>query len=199
MKTKRYSDTLKNGSLLLEISFDGSDEVGKDNPESTNVILRCLENNNEIWTKNFGNIPMPGGAWNGFKLITSYKNRFFVAAANRLMEVNIENGEVKWEIQTGNTPIYNVLLAEASKQIIVHNGYYDFKHPQGMSNIAAYSFDGVENWRCELEGNDAFANTPYFTKKSILHKNQLRAGTWNSFDCQIDESTGKVLDRQFTR
>ncbi len=199
MKTKRYSDTLKTGNRLLELSFDGSDEVGKENPESTNVILRCLKKSNEVWVKNLGNIPMPDGAWHGPKLIAAYKNRFFVAAANRLMEVNIENGEVKWEIQTGNTPIYNVLLAEGSKQIIVRNGYYKFKHPQGMSNIAAYSFDGVENWRCKLEGDDVFANPPYFAKKSILHKSKLRAGTWQSFDCQIDENTGKILDREFTK
>lgn len=194
METKRYSDSLKTGNFLLEISFDGSNEAGKNNPESTNVILHCLDkSDNEIWSKSFGNIPMPDGAWNGSKFITSHNDRYFVAAANKLMEVSIEDGQLKWEIATGNTPIYNVLLSEDTKQIIVQNGYYEFDHPTGMSNIAAYSFDGQQNWRSELEGNDIFCNRPYF------EKGELYASTWACFNCRIDEKTGRILSRQFTK
>jgi len=194
MEKRRYSDALEVDGLFFEISFDGAAESGK-NPEHTNVALRCFnKHGQDIWIRMFGDIPMPEGAWHGFKLICAHKGRVFVAVSNFLIEINTESGASISEIETGNTTICAILMIGDSQQVIVFNDYYKFRHPKDLSNIAAYNFDGGECWRAKLGDGDVFANAPSFGKDG-----KLFASTWNCFKCEIDKTNGKILSREFTK
>jgi len=191
MKTKRYSDVYETDSFSVTGSFTGSDEWPKSNPVQTDVVLECRNSAHVLWNKKFGDLVMPDGAWNGFKLIVGAQDKVFTAISNRLIEIDMTTGNTKWEVETGNTPIAFLLMS--GSQIIVQNGYFNFQHDEG-ANLASYDFQGREKWRCILEGNDAFANSP-----RIDRDGKLFASTWSSYDCEIDKLTGEILARKFTK
>lgn len=196
-KTKLYIDTSEKDDLTLEISFLGGDEVGKGNPKLTNVKIRLFKTEAhksfDLWTRNFGDPAMPTGAWNGFKLVEILSGKIIAAVSNHLVCLNMQDGETEWEIETGNTPIYNILISPRRDQIIVQNGYYKFQHPKGLSNVASFDLNGKEVWRSKLDSDDVFANPPYY------EGGDLRASTWNCFNCKIDSSNGKIVDKIFTK
>jgi outer membrane protein assembly factor BamB len=191
MKTARYSDSLEVGELRFDISFTGSNEVGVSNPTSTDACLRCRDfNSRPLWERSLGDVPMPGGAWNGFKLLVELKGRIFVAFANKLAEIDSATGHSKWETATGNTVVHFLLAGE--DKIIVQNAYYKFHHPNG-GNLSAYDATGREVWRAVIDG-DKFANLPRLDSAGMLH-----ASTWGGFAYVIAAGDGKILNRQFTK
>ena len=201
----RYVDRATSGVLSVEVSFDGasSQNLGSDNPIDTDVLIRVLRKANihmdaspwiEIVSKHEGSPQMPSGAWNGIKLTEIIEDRLFVATSNVLSEIDVETGAKLWSLETGNTPIYWIMAARRGEGLIVFNGYYQFEHPDGLANISLVSLSGDEEWRSPLpHGDDIFANHPYF------EDDLLRSSSWNGFNCIIDQTTGEIVDRQFTK
>lgn len=202
-KTARYVSRSEVSDLALEVAFYGGSEVGGANPNRTQVVACCLKKANvhcsnspwiELWTKEYGNLVMPDGTWNGIKLADIRTGRMFLGISNCLMEVAMETGVPKWSVQTGNTPIYHIMSAQNSELLIVFNGYYGFEHHRKLGNIAAIDLNCHEVWRAEvpIEG-DIFANAPYYDN------GVLKASSWNGFDCSIDERSGKIVKKEFTK
>lgn len=190
----RYISKLETPTLALEVAFfGGAEKAGSANPEETQVVARCLKKANcyvpkspwiETWTKSFGDLTMPSGAWNGIKLVEIHGNRAFLGISNHLMEIDIESGRPKWSVVTGNTPVYQVMSSQNGENLIVFNG----------GNIVAIDFTGNEIWRSELPSeDDFFANPPYFDEGT------LKSASWKGFTCSIDQRTGKILEREFTK
>jgi outer membrane protein assembly factor BamB len=148
----------------------------------------------ESWVREYGNIAMPDGAWLGIELAQIIQGRAFLGLATHLSEVATESGATLWEIQTGNTAIRSVLLSVNSELLIVFNGYYGFAHPQDLGNIAAYDFHGREVWRVQRPGpTDKFANPPGY------HEGKLKSASWEGWTCTIDDQSGQILAREFTK
>lgn len=200
----RYISKMESSTLALEVAFyGGAEKAGSVNPKDTQVVARCLRKANiylpkspwiEAWTQNFGNVVMPSGAWNGIKLVEILATRAFLGISNHLIEVDIELGHPKWSVVTGNTPVYQVMSSQSGEHLIVFNGYYGFHDSHGFGNIAAFDLNGKEIWRAELPSeDDIFANAPYFENGT------LKSASWKGFTCSIDEYSGKILEREFTK
>jgi outer membrane protein assembly factor BamB len=200
----RYVDRCTNGPLSIEVAFDGGAESsGNENPRKTNVVVRLLRRANEHWesspwierwAQSYGDPVMPSGAWNGVKLCELIGDRAFVAVGAELSEVNAENGKALWTVTTGNTPIYWIMKSRDESGLIVFNGYYNFDRDDQLSNIGSVTLDGIEEWRSPLpSSDDIFANRPVFDGKD------LKSSSWNGFTCKIDQSTGEITDREFTK
>jgi outer membrane protein assembly factor BamB len=148
----------------------------------------------ESWVREFGNIEMPDGAWNGIKLAEVFRGRAFLGVGKNLSEVAIESGATLWEVQTGNTPIYSVMHSLDGDLLIVFNGYHGFAHPRRLGNIAAFNLRGQEVWRVQLPSDgDIFANPPQY------HCGKLKSASWEGWTCTIDDQSGGVLAREFTK
>ncbi|MEZ5308622.1 MAG: hypothetical protein R2684_15870 [Pyrinomonadaceae bacterium] len=200
----RYVSAFQTPLHAIEVAFNGgAPKAGCENPKETQVVARCLKRANvhwlespwiETWTKDYGNVTMPDGAWNGIKLAAICDNQAFLGISNTLMEADLETGEPKWSVDTGSTPVYQVIPSRNEEFLIVFNGYYGFKESSGKGNIAAVDFSGKEIWRSELpSSDDIFANPPYF------EKGILKSASWNGFTCSIDERSGKIFERKFTK
>jgi outer membrane protein assembly factor BamB len=203
----RFISSCRSDDCILEVLFNGGSwSLGGEkraNPDSTDVTVRYLRRPNpnynndmwvEFWSKKFGDLSMPGGAWNGVRLAEIFDGRLFVAVSNRLIELDSESGDVVWEKVTGNTPIYYLLKSEKHDHIVVQNGYYQFSDPNGLSNLAAYTIDGKEVWRCECR-----ATGDFFCNPQRYQNNALTVSTWNCFRCEIDEATGSITKTSFTK
>jgi hypothetical protein len=201
---RRYVDRCTNGALSIEVAFNGGPEIaGCGNPRETNVTVRFCRRANahvesspwiEQWTQAYGNSLMPSGAWNGIKLCEIIGSRLFVAVGSELSEVQAESGKAIWTLSTGNTPIYWIMKSKDESALIVFNGYYKFEHDDQLSNIASIALDGVEKWRSPLPcSDDVFANHP------IFDGTVLKSSSWNGYTCVINQSTGEITDRQFTK
>lgn len=78
--------------------------------------------------------------------------------------------------------------------LIVFNGYYEFDREDRLSNLAAYTLDGREEWRTPRpHGDDIFSNRPYFRGAELM------TGSWNGFCCTIHEASGEITGRRFTK
>jgi hypothetical protein len=67
--------------------------------------------------------------------------------------------------------------------------------PKNFQNLVRCRSDGTVQWRAELPdqtGTDAYVS---FT----LTDGQLKANSWSGFQVFIDESTGKIVRREFTK
>ena len=114
----RYISKMESSALSLEVAFfGGAEKAGSLDPKKTKVVARCLRKANiwrespwiEAWTRSFGDVLMPDGAWNGVQLVDILASRGFLGISNNLIEVDIEQGHPKWSVVTGNTPIYHVM------------------------------------------------------------------------------------------
>ena len=189
--------------MIVEMSFTGADEVGKPNPDVTNVTVRCLKLTNEhvsdspwteCWSRAYGDLEMPGGVWNGIRLIEIHKTRVFLALSNKLCEVSAATGELVWEVETGNTPIRQLMVSKKGDRILVLNGYSGFSRPDDLGNISAVQLDGDLAWRARSPGSDdVFANPMHY------ENGRLSSGSWRGYDCYIDESTGEIVEMVFTK
>jgi outer membrane protein assembly factor BamB len=203
-KKARYVSKTETGQLSLEVSFCGG-IFGSDSqsPDETHVIVRFMRKVNqysnddtwvEVWSRNFGNPLMPGGAWNGVRLVDIHNGRIFIAISNKLMEMDAQTGDTKWEVSTGNTPIFHIFKSPKYDQLIVQNGYYKFEPQNRKGNIAAYTLNGTQSWRCELPSvDDIFVSPPRYDD------GLLKANSWNCFSCELDEHTGAIIGRTFTK
>jgi len=203
--TARYVDRTTNGVTSIEVSFDGasSKKLGSDNPVETNVLIRTLQKSNihfdsspwiELSAIRHGSPLMPSGAWNGIKLTEVIDGRVFVGISTELFELDVDTGRKIWSLQTGNTPIYWIMASRNLKGLIVFNGYYQFEHAIRLGNISSISLSGTEDWRTPLPSeDDVFANHPYF------EGDLLKSSSWSGFTCTIDQITGEIVDRQFTK
>jgi outer membrane protein assembly factor BamB len=200
----RYISKTETPEISVEIAFSGgAEKSGQENPRCTHVVARCLKKANlhspkspwiEIWAEEYGNPIMPSGAWNGIKLVEIFAGRVFLGISNRLMEVALDTGKSKWSLETGNTPIYNIMSSEKNEFLIVFNGYYGFKHKDILGNIVAINLEGKEVWRVHLpHDGDIFANAPYYDNGI------LKSSSWNCFTCSIDEGTGNITKKVFTK
>lgn len=200
----RYVSKAEFPTLSLEVSFWGGAEApGQKNPKKTHVLARCLKKSNsqwlsspwlEVWRKEFGNPVMPDGAWNGIRLAEAVGDIPFIAISNKLLRLDLNTGETIWSIDTGNTPVYEIMASKNNDSIIVFNGYYGFKDDQNLGNIVALDFDGNTQWRVELPSeDDIFANAPYY------EGGILKSSSWQCFNCSINEHDGSITDRIFTK
>jgi len=175
----RYVDRCTNGSLSIEVAFNGGAAITlSDNPRETNVTVRLLRRANvhwglsrwiglsrwvEQWTQEYGDLLMPSGAWLGIKLCEIISSRLFVAVGSELSEIDAESGKAIWTLSTGNTPISWIMKSRDESSLIVFNDDYKFEHDDQLSNIASVALDGVEKWRAPLPfSDDTFANRPVF-------------------------------------
>jgi len=137
---------------------------------------------------------MPSGAWNGIKLVEILDDRPFLAVSNRILEICPDSGKTIWQVETGNTPIYQILKSLDLKLLIVFNGYYGFESREIGSNIAAFNLDGTQRWRAQLPyKDDIFANLPYY------EGGVLKSGSWGGYTCSIDQTNGQITNREFTK
>jgi len=202
-KNTRYISKIDTDLYCVEIAFNGGAEDGKGNPKDTNVITRCLKKANPIlakspwqllWQIDYGSPIMPDGAWHGIKLVEMKSNELFLAISNKVYKVSPETGEEHWVIETGNTPIYQIIESQNNESLIVFNGYYKFETQNNLGNIAALNHDGSILWRAELPApNDIYANAPYYDS------GELKSSTWKCYNCTIDEITGKIINKVFTK
>lgn len=187
----------------LEVAFDGgSPKPGNSNPENSRVAIRGLHRATahelspwiESWTRELRCIEMPSGAWNGIKLAEVYGSRAFVGVGKNLSEVARKSGATLWEVETGNTPIYWIARSLDGNLLIAFNGYYGFAHAQGLGNISAYDLYGREVWRVQLPSDgDIFANPPQYSA------GKLTSASWEGWTCTIDDQSGDIVSREFTR
>ena len=202
--TARYISKTETPEIYLEVAFSGGAErPGEKNPEKTDVVARCLRKVNkfspnspwvESWRQEYGNPIMPSGAWNGVKLVEISASRGFLGIGNRLMEITADSATPQWILETGNTPIYHIMRSEKKELMIVFNGYYGFKHKEHLGNICAVNMEGREIWRAHLpHESDIFANAPYYDNGI------LKSASWNGFTCAIDEETGNITEKVFTK
>ena len=199
----RYVSRAEADGVSVELSFTGSGEVGKPNPDATNVNVRCLKLTNEhvpdspwteCWSRAYGDLEMPGGVWNGIRLVEIQKARVFLALSNKLCEVSAATGEVVWEVETGNTPIRQLMSSKKGDRILVLNEYSGFSRADDLGNISAVQLGGDLAWRARSPGsNDVFANPMHY------ENGRLSSGSWRGYDCHIDESTGEILEMVFTK
>jgi len=201
----RYVDRTSEKDTSVEISFDGasSEKLGSDNPVCTNVHLRILQKSNihldtspwiETISEQMGDLIMPSGPWNGIKITEIIEGRVFVALSNILSEIEVKTGRQLWSIETGNTPIYWIMASLSGHSLIVFNGYYQFRDSRNLSNLSRFSLSGKMQWRSPLPyGDDIFANNPYYDGEL------LKSSSWNGFNCTIDDATGEIVSREFTK
>lgn len=201
--TTRYVSKCEADKWCVEVSFTASDELGQGNPANTNVRSRCLKKRNvynwddtcvECWSRDFGDLNMPGGAWNGVRLVEIKKNRVFLGVSNKLYEVSAETGDTLWELQICDTPIRNLLASKANNSIIVFCSYYTTSSIEHEVNIAAIDLSGNIRWRAKSPGaDDSFANPPYY------ENGKLKAVSFCGYLCTIDESNGDIVERVFVK
>ena len=200
----RYICRAESADFSLEVAYDGgSPSPGNANPVETRVTVRGMHRANahapispwvESWVREFGNIEMPTGAWNGIKLAEVLRGRAFLGLARNLSEVAIGSGVTLWEVQTGNTAIYSVIHSMDGDLLIVFNGYNGFAHPRRLGNIAAFNLLGQEVWRVQLPSDgDIFANPPEYLG------GKLKSASWEGWTCTINDQSGQILAREFTK
>ncbi len=131
---------------------------------------------------------------NGIKLAEVFGGRAFVGVGKCLSEVAMESGATLWEVETGNTPIYSIARSLDGNLLIAFNGYYGFAHAQGLGNISAFNLQGREVWRVPLPSDsDIFANPPQY------HSDKLMSASWEGWTCTIDDQSGEIVGRKFTK
>jgi hypothetical protein len=199
----RYVCRAEGQDFSLEVAFDGgSPKPGNNNPANTRVTIRGMHRAShaptspwvEAWIIEPGSIEMPTGAWNGIKLAEVLGSRAFVGVGKSLSEVAIESGATLWKVETGNTPIYSIVRSLDGNLLIAFNGYYGFAHARSLGNIAAYNLHGQEVWRVQLPSDgDIFANPPQY------HSGKLKSASWEGWLCTIDERSGEIVGREFTK
>lgn len=192
MKTKKYTDDIEIKENLFSISYIGSDEIGKDNPEETNVELQCLYKNQEKWKVSFGNIKVPNGPWHKHNIIYKYKNRLLIALENYLCEVSTNTGELLVKFNFGNTTIREI--QSDKRNIYIRYDDYGFNFETYNSNIVSLNEKYQLNWYAELpEEKDGYANpikNNYFT---------IQTGSWKSWYCTISKRNGKIISKEYTK
>lgn len=200
----RYMCRAEGQDFSLEVAFDGgSARPGSSNPANTRVTIRGMHRACvhapmspwvESWIRELGSIEMPTGAWNGIKLAEVLGSRAFVGVGKNLSEVAIESGATLWEVETGNTPIYSIVRSLDGDLLITFNGYYGFAHARRLGNIAAFNLHGQEIWRVHLPSDgDIFANPPRY------HSGKLKSASWGGWLCTIDDRSGEIVGREFTK
>ena len=194
--SKRYADRAEDGDLVVEISFTGGNELGKGNPELTDVRLRLLkkeaDREHQVWTRDLGNVPMPTGAWHDFDLVQCVAGKIYAGVSNSLRRFNLADGAAEWTIEIGNTALVQVIPSSRRDMLIVCNTYSEYEHPKGLANLAAFSLEGNEVWRVACNGEVFIGNARF--EDGVLLSN-----TFSCWEYQIDERTGKVLAKTFTK
>jgi len=203
IKFTRYVCKSELDMFLVELSFNGGIDVGKGNPNNTDVIVRCLSKYNihcsdspwhVIWKLKLGNIEMPTGAWNGISLVEIINESVYIASSNCILNLEIDSGKILWTTDTGNTPIYKLMPSHNNDALIVYNGGYNFKNEDNKANIVKLSLSGDIIWRSETPSkNDIFANMPYYKN------GKLYSSSWECYLCQIDDDNGTILEKKFTK
>jgi hypothetical protein len=198
----RYISKVCTDRLSVEVEFLAPN-FGESASINSSCSARCTQLNNpdvhnspwiELWSLDFGNPKMPSGAWNGVKLVEIINSRVFLAISNKVLEIDTENGNAIWSKRIGNTPVYHLSKSPTLDNLIVFNGYYEFVSNNGLGNISSHSLDGKQLWQCELpSSDDIFANAP------VNDGDTLKAGSWNCYSCSIDETSGKITQKQFTK
>lgn len=195
---KSYTSTCNDGFLKVELSFTGSAVVGVANPEKTNVRLTIVKKRRIPLLRNktvisYGNLLMPDGAWHGNHLIEFIEDYIILGISTDLIFMNRYNFQIIKRITTGNTPIFQLLRSEREKNIIVQSGYYGFERPDSLGNISAYDVYGRERWRVECPTPSDIYTRPYYNGGT------LTAYSWSSHICEIDEGTGRITSKRFTK
>jgi hypothetical protein len=192
MKTKQYCESIKLNDLTFTLTFTGSDELGKDNPIDTDVNLKCEVNNTVKWIIQYGNIEMPSGPWNKYQNIHIFQNRLFLGLGNKLKEIDITNGTFLGEYIFGNTVIREIISDK--NNIYIRYQYHKFDKDIYPSNIVCLNKKLNVVWYAELpESDDIYAN------QITIENKVIKSGSWNSWYCTINKSTGKIIDKEFTK
>ena len=108
--------------------------------------------------------------------------------------VTIQNGNL-WngerEVAPVGTKVVQVLELTAHRWL-VREEYYGF--PSGSSNVYCVN-DSLESiWSVELPSlDDAFCND------AALIDGKLFVSTWNCYRCEVDQESGRILRKEFTK
>lgn len=79
-------------------------------------------------------------------------------------------------------------------RVVVVYDWMAFEPGTPARNLYCYGLNGEELWRA---GDIGMGATDAYT--AVLKEEPLWLGNFAGFDCQIDPTTGKVLDRSFTK
>ena len=83
---------------------------------------------------------------------------------------------------------------EIGERVLVLYDYMAFPRGEPSRNLFAYDLTGKQLWRAEDIGQGA---TDGYT--NIISEVPLIVGNFACFNCTIDISTGKVLEKKFTK
>ncbi len=90
---------------------------------------------------------------------------------------------------------YPVLEASyIGERVVVVYDYMVFPKADPARNLFAYSSEGILLWRAEDIGQGA---TDAYT--NVLSEQPLRVGNFAGFSVQIEETTGRVISKIFTK
>ena len=206
MKTKGYSNEVRQGGYRVVLDFPGSDEIGKPNPTEPKAKLSCYKAGTTIWENSFENKNMPDGPWHGFQLIQISGAFLFCGIGVEILKMDLPTGKIGKRASYGNTNIrYLKKVAVSSGQtgwrwrrvdpnLIVQYSHYEFSSIEFASNVVLVNSDLEPIWKAELpSSDDIFCGEPQIKRQS------LSIGTWKGFLCSIDIGTGKIESTEFTK
>lgn len=188
---------------LLEVSFVGMEfeDHDKQVPQTATITVRLSQrqkNENlfipfeERWTKDFADVLVPTGVWNGMKLGQLTEDKMFVAIGTSVAELDLQNGNVLWIKEYANTPINKIGLT-SSKDLLVLYSSYKFKSKMTKSNFIKIDDQSSLLWSAKTKNkNDAFVYFRYID-------NELYGSTWDGWSIKLDETNGNIIDAHWSK
>ena len=202
----RYVSRAETRWWTVELSFNGDPVYDTEAPYATllntRVSVRCLSKSttydDTLWyvvlERDFGDVVMPPRAWNGVSLVALTDEILYVAVSNTVYHLVLRSGATIWKTATGSSPISSLMPSQTNDSVIVFNRYQEFEKTDDGGNIVALNRDGTVRWRAALpRANDIYAGPPSYVN------GQLRAPSFNGFNCVIDEADGSVIEMVFTK
>lgn len=199
----RYFDITHRGKYTLEVSYNGVEENWKNKDEiidsnfKVRLLKKCSDNREdapyiELWNINFGNISVPSGAWNGYKLGQIGKDFVIICLGDSIVRINKIDGNIIWKKTFGNTIITTINMPDEEEGIYILYDYYKFNSNLFKSNFRKIDKHGEIIWSFNLSGYDDIV-TNFFFKDNKLKVNS------HCLHMIINESNGQVIEKYETR
>ena len=91
-------------------------------------------------------------------------------------------------------PVKDAFPSDDSAIIVLYDPDASLGVSGQFRNLVAVTNTGEEIWRAELPTNQS---ADVYT--AISSRAPLQAFTWSSFQCRIDEATGRLLSKEFLK